>query len=465
MSEQAIKSETPAQCDGKGWLKNPKNPTGFISCRGCGACAVPREVAAPVLASVPSAVAVTCEKCGTQLVPTNSSKLKNGTTLRHIGCPAEATPAPPAPPAPVKPGKERCSSIGAVQSLTDAEVKGRRTLCPGCGQKLKIADKDFAPDFKSMKIPKHVMGPKKEEPPAPVIAVPEVVAGVIETAADVAAAQYAFGPEDFGGDEYGPIEDHGPSPHEYLSELGASDETLDRHVRSEPITSSVAKSEPCTEKPDESRSPFLGAEYRAPDALLGQQQLVRVGHTLEEVEAAGGYSVVLADPPWSYVQGGRGSTDAHYETMSLDAIKALPVGRLASKDAVLFLWGTWPQLPDVLAVMSAWGFSFKTCAFVWVKHHEGSGKECVGGGFWTRANSEFCLIGVRGKHPKRIDATVRQLIQAPRGKHSAKPAETRDRIFKLMGEIPAIELFARDRDERFDAWGNDPALGGSDVIL
>lgn len=178
----------------------------------------------------------------------------------------------------------------------------------------------------------------------------------------------------------------------------------------------------------------------------------------------GGYKVVLADPPWSYVQGGRGSTDAHYETMSIEDIKALPIGRLASKDAVLFLWGTWPQLPDVLATMEAWGFKYKTCGFVWTKHHEGSGKECVGGGFWTRANSEFCLIGVRGDHPKRIDKAVRQLVQAPRGEHSAKPAEVRDRIYQLMGELPMIELFARDRDPRYDAWG-DQVPGGSDVLL
>lgn len=186
--------------------------------------------------------------------------------------------------------------------------------------------------------------------------------------------------------------------------------------------------------------------------------------TLDEVEAAGGFPIIYADPAWSYAQGGRGSTDGHYPTMSVKEIQALPVKRLASPNAVLFLWGTWPQLPVVLETMSAWGFEYKTVAFVWVKHHEGSGKRCVGGGFWTRANTEFCLIGVRGKeHPTRINKSIRQLVetgpdeilQAPRGEHSAKPAEARDRIVELMGDVPRIELFARERTTGWECWGNE----------
>lgn len=196
--------------------------------------------------------------------------------------------------------------------------------------------------------------------------------------------------------------------------------------------------------------------------------------TLAEVEAAGGYSIVYADPPWGYAQGGRGSTEKHYPTMGLADIQALPISRLvlnAGGGGVLFMWATWPFLPAALDTIAAWGFEFKTCGFVWVKYHEGSGKRCVGGGFWTRANTEFCLIGVRGDYPRRIDKAVRQLIEsepeelllAPRGEHSAKPATARDRIVQLMGDLPRIELFARERAEGWDAWGNDPVLDGSDV--
>lgn len=192
--------------------------------------------------------------------------------------------------------------------------------------------------------------------------------------------------------------------------------------------------------------------------------------TLEQVEAAGGYAIIYADPPWGYDNGGRGAAENHYDTMSADAIEKLPIRRLASDGACLFMWATWPFLQEAMILGSAWSFTYKTCAFVWVKHHEKSGKKCVGGGFWTRANTEFCLLFTRGKCPRRVDATVRQLIeseevlQAPRSKHSAKPREARYRIEKLMGDSPRIELFARERAEGWDAWGEE-APGGSDVKI
>ena len=223
-------------------------------------------------------------------------------------------------------------------------------------------------------------------------------------------------------------------------------------------------------------------------------------NSVDKVESLGGYAVIYSDPPWNYDQGGRGSTKSHYDTMSIESIKLLPVSRLASKDSVLFLWGTWPQLPVVLETMTAWGFTFKTCAFVWVKHYEKSGKKCVGCGMWTRANTEFCLLGIRGTPPRRVDKGVRQLIEAgstetcpftkecetqvwgdaevilaPRQAHSAKPPEVRDRIVKLMGaDLPMIELFARcvDSDgrvipggrvaEKWDQWGDQC---DSDVVV
>lgn len=201
-----------------------------------------------------------------------------------------------------------------------------------------------------------------------------------------------------------------------------------------------------------------------------------VSLSLDEVEAAGGYQIVYADVAWSYSNGGRGSTDGKYRGMSIPEVFALPVSRLAARDAVLFTWGTWPFLPTVLESVAQWGFEYKTCAFQWVKYHEKSGKRCVGGGFWTRANTEFCLLGVRGKPPRRVSAAVRALIESgaagddpvllnPRGRHSEKPAEARRRVVELMGDLPRIELFARQRAEGWDAWGDDPSLGEPDVRL
>jgi N6-adenosine-specific RNA methylase IME4 len=199
--------------------------------------------------------------------------------------------------------------------------------------------------------------------------------------------------------------------------------------------------------------------------------------TLNQVQAAGGYRVIYADPAWSYDQKVRVTLDeAKYRTMTPAEVQALPVGRLAAKDCALFLWGTWPQLPVVLATIAAWGFEYKTLAFVWVKRNEKAGSLFWGAGSWTRANTEPCFLAVRGK-PKRADAGVHQLIEdfvpedvldavRPDNVHSAKPAAARDRIRKLMGDVPSIELFARERVPEFgNCWGDDPRLGGSDVIL
>lgn len=200
--------------------------------------------------------------------------------------------------------------------------------------------------------------------------------------------------------------------------------------------------------------------------------------SIVEVRAAGGYKIIYADPSWMYVQGGRGSAENHYTTTDTSDMAALPVEQIAADDAVLFMWGTWPQLPDAIPLMNAWGFKYKTLGFLWVKTNPKSGTPFWGGGFWTRSNTEFCLLGVRGK-PKRISAKIHQLIEtwdeeltdnvlrAPVAKHSAKPPEVRDRILQLMGDLPAIELFARCKDENekvipggrvaagWDQWGNE----------
>jgi N6-adenosine-specific RNA methylase IME4 len=167
------------------------------------------------------------------------------------------------------------------------------------------------------------------------------------------------------------------------------------------------------------------------------------------------FGAIYADPPWRYVaysaKGYDRSAVKHYPVMGLEAIKALPVGDIAAKDCVLFLWATWPNLLDALAVIEAWGFTYKTCAFCWAKTNA-DGSPYMGLGFWTRSNSEACLLATRGRVP-RLNKDVRQIVFAPRGRHSAKPPEIRGRIERLVAG-PYIELFARETAPGWTAWGD-----------
>ena len=160
------------------------------------------------------------------------------------------------------------------------------------------------------------------------------------------------------------------------------------------------------------------------------------------------YACIAADPPWTFKTPNAASTDCplrsvnrHYSTLSLDAIKALPVADLAARDCALFIWTTDVQLPGALAVMTAWGFAFATVAFHWAKTHAKSGKFVTGCGWWTRANVEICLLGTRGS-PKRLDASVKRLLIADRREHSRKPDEAYHAMQRLVGG-PYLELFAR----------------------
>ncbi len=172
------------------------------------------------------------------------------------------------------------------------------------------------------------------------------------------------------------------------------------------------------------------------------------------------YAVLYADPPWTfatYSAKGRGRCpDAHYEVMSIDGLKALPVADWAAADCALLMWATSPLLPRAFEVMAAWGFTYKSVAFTWAKQNKRSPSFFVGLGYWTRANCEYCLLGTRGA-PKRRARDVRQLIVAPRREHSRKPDETYERIERLLGG-PYLELFARESRPGWDAWGLQAGL-------
>ena len=177
------------------------------------------------------------------------------------------------------------------------------------------------------------------------------------------------------------------------------------------------------------------------------------------------YSVIYADPPWHYrvwsKKGAGRSAESHYPTMSIADIESLPISQIADKDCALFLWVTFPMLQEAWSVMKAWGFDFKTVAFVWIKLCKKSDKLFWGMGYWTRANAEICLLATRG-NPKRYSKNIHQVIISQIEEHSKKPDEARQRIESLMGDVPRIELFARQKTHGWDAWGNEVA---SDISL
>lgn len=168
------------------------------------------------------------------------------------------------------------------------------------------------------------------------------------------------------------------------------------------------------------------------------------------------YQVIYADPPWQYKDKGmhRGGAERHYRTTSMDDLCRLPIADISAEDSTCFMWVTMPMLEEGLRLLSAWGFRYKTMGFTWVKTNKNSGTPFWGMGHWTRANTELCLLGVRGK-PKRVSPSVHSVVLAPVSRHSEKPDEVRSRIVQLMGDVPRLELFARTRTDGWDVWGDE----------
>ena len=133
------------------------------------------------------------------------------------------------------------------------------------------------------------------------------------------------------------------------------------------------------------------------------------------------YEVVYCDPPWRYCawsDKGKGrSAENHYPTMTVEDICRLPIADFAADNCVLFMWATFPNLMEAFDVIKAWGFEYKTVAFVWVKQNKKSDSLFWGMGYWTRANAEICLLATKG-HPKRIGKAVHQVIVSHIEEHS-----------------------------------------------
>ena len=169
------------------------------------------------------------------------------------------------------------------------------------------------------------------------------------------------------------------------------------------------------------------------------------------------YQIIYADPPWSYrdkAKAGNRGAACKYPTQSKNWLDELPVIEIADDNCILFLWVTMPKLNECWDLIEKWGFEYKTVAFTWVKRNKIQPTWFWGMGRWTRANAELCLLATKGK-PKRINAGVHSVIDTSIEAHSKKPNETKDRILKLVGDLPRIELFARQKTMGWDVWGNE----------
>ena len=171
------------------------------------------------------------------------------------------------------------------------------------------------------------------------------------------------------------------------------------------------------------------------------------------------YDMIYADPPWkflTYSDKGKGrSAEKHYPTMSKDAIEQLPISKISAKNSVLFLWVTAPCFEQGLELIKAWGYTYKTVAFTWVKLNKKNGKLFMGMGYYTRANAEYCLLATKGKVLERKSKAVPSAVVTPIERHSKKPDVVRERIVALFGDRPRIELFARQHADGWDCWGNE----------
>lgn len=176
----------------------------------------------------------------------------------------------------------------------------------------------------------------------------------------------------------------------------------------------------------------------------------------------GPFDVLLVDPPWHYnsraenplSRFGRG-VHRHYPTMRDEEIAALPVGGLADSRSTLFLWATWPKLPAAMRSIEAWGFEYVTVGFIWVKVNPNDSRPYHGTGFYSKANSEPCLLARRGRAMKPAVDDVSSVVVSPLREHSRKPEAVRTRIDRMYPTARKVELFARDAPDGWTVWGNE----------
>ena len=169
------------------------------------------------------------------------------------------------------------------------------------------------------------------------------------------------------------------------------------------------------------------------------------------------YEIIYADPAWQYKTKEslakksilNGKINSHYETMTIADLERLPMDSISDKNCMLFMWVVSPMLDDGIDLMKKWGFKYSTIAFIWHKQRTNPGH-------YTMSECEICIVGRRGKIPTPRGArNVKQFLSEKRTRHSAKPNEIRNRIFQMFPTQNKIELFAREKHDGWDVWGNE----------
>lgn len=175
------------------------------------------------------------------------------------------------------------------------------------------------------------------------------------------------------------------------------------------------------------------------------------------------YNIIYADPPWKYGDVHTwhkmgGGVSNHYKCMTITELEQMgeTIQNIAAANCLLFMWVTFPNLKEGLKLIETWGFTYKTLGFSWIKTNKKNRKPFFGIGFYTKSNCEVCLIGIKGKPGNLIKSNkISSCIISERREHSRKPDEARKRIEQLVGNVPKIELFARQTAEGWDCWGNE----------
>jgi len=182
------------------------------------------------------------------------------------------------------------------------------------------------------------------------------------------------------------------------------------------------------------------------------------------------YNIIYADPAWQFNsrihQENRGFThslEKHYSTMTEKEICSLPVQDIADENCILFMWVTDSHLKQALNVINAWGFTYKTIGFTWVKQYA-SGSYCYNFSPYVLKSTEICLIATKGKLKEIKERNnIKGLVFAERTKHSKKPQEVSKRITEMCKDLPKIELFARETADGWDSWGNEITTNSREV--
>lgn len=181
------------------------------------------------------------------------------------------------------------------------------------------------------------------------------------------------------------------------------------------------------------------------------------------------YQIIYADPPWAYnskrsnyIDNSSGETIRHYDTLTIEELKSMPIGDIIDKNCMLFLWATFPQMQEALDLIKSWGFVYKTVAFSWVKTTKDGTNLLLELVIIQEIMLKYCLLGVKGKPLKQV-GNMSSVVISPREEHSKKPDLVREKIVELCGDVPRIELFARKQTKGWDTWGNEVEITNEDL--